>query len=54
MVYLIDAVVSDETIQELKDYFRRNSHKTVLANREYKSSLKSKIKLMIIKAILRM
>lgn len=51
-VYVIDNVVSDETIQELKYYFQRNLHKTVFANREYKSSLKSKIKLMIIKAVL--
>lgn len=49
-VYVIDSVVSDETIQELKDYFQ--SHQTVFANREYQSSLISKIKLMIIKFVL--
>jgi len=50
MVYSINHEVSDGTIQELKDYFR--SHEIVFANREYKSSLISKIKLMLIKFVL--
>lgn len=52
-VYDLDSVVSDDTIQELKDYFKNNSHKTLFANHEYQSSLISKIKLFLIKAILK-